>query len=104
MASIAGLIRKIEVAWGEVCYLVRAKILGRRVSRPPIVIAGCGHSGTTLLLAILDAHSSIYAVPYEARLGRDSDEFTKKVALFDKQTIAAGKARWVEKTLSLIHI
>jgi len=98
LASIAGLIQKLEAAWGEVRYFVRARILGRRVARPPIVIAGCGHSGTTLLLAILDAHSSIYAVPYEARLGRDADAFTDKAALFDKHTIAAGKARWVEKT------
>lgn len=99
MASVAGLIRRLDGAWGEVLYVVRGQVLGRRVQRPPIVIAGCGHSGTTLLLAILDAHSAIFAVPYEARLGRsDPAEFRAKAALFDKQTIAAGKARWVEKT------
>lgn len=99
LASVAGLKRRIDGAWGWGLYLFRAKVLGRRVERPPIVIAGCGHSGTTLLLSILDAHSAIFAVPYEARLGRsDPPEFRKKAELFDRLTIAAGKARWVEKT------
>jgi hypothetical protein len=101
MASVAGLKRRIETARVELRYLLRGTLLGRKVARPPIVIAGCGHSGTTLLLSMLDAHSAIFGVPYEAKLGKSQDaEFTAKTALFDKLTIAAGKARWVEKTPS----
>src|SRR3954470_1200970 len=99
MATVSGLKRRLDNARTEVRYAVRAKLLGKRVERPPIAIAGCGHSGTTLLLSILDAHSAIYGVPYEAKLGKsEGAEFTRKTALFDKLTIAAGKARWLEKT------
>ena len=34
--------------------------------RPPIIVGGCGRSGTTLLLSILGSHPSIYAIPGEA--------------------------------------
>jgi len=33
--------------------------------RPPIIIGGCGRSGTTLLLSILGSHPSIHAIPGE---------------------------------------
>jgi len=79
--------------------VLRAKVLGKRVERPPIVIAGCGHSGTTLLLSILDAHSAIFGIPYEAKLGKaEPREFRTKTWLVDRLTMAAGKFRWVEKT------
>lgn len=99
MATVAGLNRRLDNAWTEVRYAVRAKLLGKRVEQPPVVIAGCGHSGTTLLLSILDAHSAIFGIQTESKLGKsEGDEFRRKVATFDKLTIAAGKARWVEKT------
>jgi hypothetical protein len=34
----------------------------------PIIIGGCGRSGTTLLLAILGAHPHIYAIPEETQV------------------------------------
>ncbi len=37
----------------------------RHFSAPQIVIGGCGRSGTTLLVAILDAHPHIYSLPDE---------------------------------------
>lgn len=36
-----------------------------KLDQPPIIIGGCGRSGTTLLLAILGAHENIYAFPDE---------------------------------------
>ncbi len=39
---------------------------------PPIFILGCGHSGTTLLLAMLSRHSHLYGIPYESSLFRRS--------------------------------
>ncbi len=48
----------------------RAKV-ERHFTEPPILIGGCGRSGTTLLLSILSAHPSIYAIPYE------TDAFTQ---------------------------
>jgi len=44
----------------------RSNVLGRGFFRKaPVFIGGCPRSGTTLLLSILSAHPSIYAVPYE---------------------------------------
>src|SRR4051794_13051296 len=81
----------------------------RRIARgmdlkPPIFIVGCGHSGTSLVLAILGAHSKIYAVPYESKFGFKSDEAAKALfAEFDAKTVSAGKQRWVEKTPRHVH-
>ena len=48
-------------------WLIRRK-MKRLSQKPPILIGGCGRSGTTLLLSILGAHSSIYSIPHESRL------------------------------------
>jgi len=34
----------------------------------PIIIGGCGRSGTTLLLAILSAHDHIFGIPFETEV------------------------------------
>lgn len=73
-------------------------------SGPPIFVVGCGHSGTSLLLAVLGAHSGIFAVPYESNIGLKSDaEAGTLFAEFDAAAIASGKRRWAEKTPSHIH-
>ncbi|MGM0443830.1 MAG: sulfotransferase family protein [Fibrobacterota bacterium] len=47
-------------------YLMRRKL--SRISRQnPVFIGGCGRSGTTLLLSILGAHPSLFAIPHETR-------------------------------------
>jgi hypothetical protein len=66
---------------------------------PPIVIGGCGRSGTTLLLSVLGAHPSILAFPEELyafypkpfRLRRILDTIRD----FGKQRVWR---RWCEKT------
>ncbi|KPA10921.1 Sulfotransferase [Candidatus Magnetomorum sp. HK-1] len=66
--------------------------------KPPIIIGGCGRSGTTLLLSILGAHPSIQAIndetyafyPYPFRLSLLSFALDQKIS---KQ-----KTRWCEKT------
>jgi hypothetical protein len=71
----------------------------------PIFIVGCGHSGTSLLLAILGEHPSIFAVPGESNIAlqNDSDFFLKEIEKFNALTITAGKKRWAEKTPSHIR-
>lgn len=66
----------------------------------PIFIVGCGHSGTSLLLAILGEHPRIFAVPKETGvLAQDDFEYyKKKTQRFENKARAAGKQRWVEKT------
>lgn len=76
----------------------------RHFGKKPILIVGCGRSGTTLLLSILGAHPHIFAIPNETtafahwnsknqpkRLDRLYREF-----LFNK--IPAKADRWCEKT------
>jgi hypothetical protein len=35
------------------------------LTRPPVIIGGCGRSGTSLLLAVLSAHPALLAIPRE---------------------------------------
>ncbi len=39
--------------------------MASRFSKPPILIGGCGRSGTSILLAVLSAHPAIAAIPPE---------------------------------------
>jgi len=53
-------------------YLFRSGGLGTvvkviRLSRRPIIIGGCGRSGTTLLLSLLSCHPNIYGIGVETR-------------------------------------
>ena len=43
-----------------------------------IFVCGCGHSGTTLLWAMLSAHSRIYGIPYETAVFLNSRRNNKK--------------------------
>ncbi|MBN1797164.1 MAG: sulfotransferase [Spirochaetales bacterium] len=84
--------------------LVNYFIRNIKITKSPIFIVGCGHSGTSLLLAILGSHSMLYAIPYESYLC-----FCSRIKAFIKRldfrflTIAAGKRRWIEKTPKHIY-
>ena len=70
------------------------------IDSPPTFIVGCGHSGTSLLLSILDAHPRIYSVPFESGIanGEKSGNFLNALKKFNVSAVAAGKNRVVEKT------
>ena len=79
---------------------------GIRVDAAPGFVVGCGHSGTSLLLAILGAHPRIHAIPHESAIATgDARRFARGCRRFDRWTIAAGKHRWIEKTpRHILHI
>ena len=77
----------------------------QRFEKSPILIGGCGRSGTTLLLAILSAHPNIYAIPYETWSfwpTETSNEFRSLIKAFEAKletlNIPATYKRWCEKT------
>ncbi|MEQ9033649.1 sulfotransferase [Gracilimonas sp.] len=89
----------IELPSRKVRYFINKQIQGKTIEGDPSFIVGCGHSGTSLLLAILGAHSRIYAIPYESRLAmKSNDEAQLLLDEFEQRTVAEGKIRWIEKT------
>lgn len=67
-------------------------------------IVGCGHSGTSLLLAIIGSHPKIYAVPFESRaFGRRARKNKYLLKSFDNKAISIGKRHWIEKTPKHIY-
>jgi len=80
-------------------YFANRYIEGFRAKKPPIFIVGPGHSGTSLLLAILGAHSNIFAIPFESDLAYKPEPVRRKlIRRFHTMTTVHRKARWVEKT------
>ncbi|MCP4469130.1 MAG: sulfotransferase [Gammaproteobacteria bacterium] len=77
----------------------RQRSLGFRIEAAPIFIVGCGHSGTSVLLRLLGAHSNIYGVPYESHVfthPKIKQQLVSKI--WNRNTVAQRKHRWVEKT------
>lgn len=82
-----------------------------QLTAPPILLGGCGRSGTTLLLSILSAHPQIHAIPCETNVfcpkgyhGFDPDNIQPvEVGLdfyehFDGFVPGSAFDRWCEKT------
>lgn len=68
-----------------------------RAKKPPVVIGGCGRSGTTLLLSILGAHSGIHAFPDELFAFYPKPYRIRNI-LNGMDREGFNKDRWCEKT------
>jgi tetratricopeptide (TPR) repeat protein len=65
----------------------------------PIFIVGCGHSGTSLLLAMLGTHKHLHPIPKESALFLKTDKGLElTMGEFDHDCLSAGKTAWIEKT------
>lgn len=65
----------------------------------PIFIVGCGHSGTSIMLAILGNHPTFYPIPYESSLFlKTPSQIEETMLQWDEECLNAGKKRWIEKT------
>jgi len=71
---------------------------------PPTYVAGCAHSGNTLMNAIIGSHSNIHAIKRETRMFVGG---TRKLNVLMrrlyKQANTNGKCRWTEKTAQHIY-
>lgn len=101
-----------ELAWcGKILKIKSVtKLLSTKVfHKPPILIGGCGRSGTSILLSILSAHPNIYGVDVETNIfgyqRRFSGVFLNHVNnyrkllpyLLENEKILTA-TRWCEKT------
>jgi len=100
----------LRKAWKLMKLFIRATafywnswILGKSIDAPPVFIVGCGHSGTSLLLAVLGSHPTIYPIPLEDGVSRDLDQMSNTFKLFDWVTLSVGAHRWIEKTPNHIY-
>ena len=74
------------------------------IKKPPILIVGCGHSGTSLMLAILAAHAKFHVIENETNFASRSSTRAKLTIMgFNIRTIATKKTRWIEKTPKHIY-
>jgi protein O-GlcNAc transferase len=89
-------VRFFQYLWYDIAHRIP---LGRR-RNSPVFIVGCGHSGTSLMLRMLGAHSRIHAIESEtyAAVGKCSDKFLSSVRNFDKSAAMRWRLRWAEKT------
>jgi len=81
-------------------YTWNSQIRGTEIDSPPVFLVGYKHSGTSISLTVLGAHSRIHAIPYETKVLEKENRRTFNWAWrnFNLRTIAANKHRWIEKT------
>ena len=65
-----------------------------------IHICGCGHSGTSILIRLIGAHSQIYALPGETGIAKKEKYSTYRtnVKHFEQEAFRHNASYWVEKT------
>lgn len=79
------------------------------MDQDPILIGGCGRTGTSLMSAILDAHPDIFSFPAETNIFESDRKFRSPRLnylrnmlrfhrFFVRQDIRKGTRRWCEKT------
>lgn len=65
----------------------------------PVFVAGCGHSGTSLMIKIISSHPNFFAIPKEsAAFLVDDAKFRYRMHQWDQECSALKATRWVEKT------
>ncbi|SNS71882.1 Sulfotransferase family protein [Ekhidna lutea] len=78
------------------------KLKGRKIEKPPVFIVCAAHSGSTLLINMLQNHPNIYGIPGESKI-TNHPLTPVMIPVFNYLTIAHGKERWIEKTASNVH-
>lgn len=81
-------------------YNIRNRLLDReiRATTPPAFIVGCGHSGTTIMLALIGRHAQMYPVPFESNILRPMNSRSDIEEFVTHCEQEAGRRRFIEKT------
>ncbi len=99
--------KKYLINTSKITRYLGARKCNNSFSDMPIIIGGCGRSGTTLLLTILSAHSHIYSLPIETEAfvhwdhKKNGVDLPRLGALYYyilKSDISEEVTRWCEKT------
>lgn len=96
-----------RIAVPAIVALGRRKAAGH-FTEPPVLIGGCGRSGTTLLLSMLSSHPAIFACPKELSLFKywrtdrhgngEPERIDRLYTVFLRSKIGKEVNRWCEKT------
>lgn len=82
----------------------KLKLLAIGKKLRPVFIVGCGHSGTSIMLSLLDNHSKVYAFKRETKIFfKDKVYSTSQILKWYKEAQRLNKSIIVEKTPSHIH-
>jgi len=120
MPLVAGIPRIRPTTWpgsaGRLLRRTNPRVLlqQRGFDAPPILIGGCGRSGTTMLLAMLAAHPRIAAIPFETNLfarllPEPFPAVSHRIACLRASLLVARQPhkprarRWCEKTPGNVH-
>ncbi len=88
-------------------FILNGPAFKKQLKQPPIIIGGCGRSGTTLLLSVLSSHPEIYTFEHEthsffptpySRSGYLGARRTARLYYFLDKQIPKSCNRWCEKT------
>jgi hypothetical protein len=106
--GVRKVIRKLELFGRKIVRAVGPIKMESKFNQSPIIIGGCGRSGTTLLLSIIGAHPNIFSFPDEVMAFFDWEKDDKGIykpqridrlyrsILFNR--IPKGVNRWCEKS------
>lgn len=84
--------------------LNRAKFISFKNNLRPVFIVGCGHSGTSIMLSLLDNHSAVHAIEFESKVFYKSEtQMIDTISKWYKESKSLKKEIIVEKTPTHIH-
>lgn len=89
----------------EYILVTRNNLFDRVISRTerPVFIVGCGHSGTTLMAALLGRHANLYLIPYETEIFYLNNSGPQITEFFKEKIGEASGKRLLEKTPRHVH-
>jgi protein O-GlcNAc transferase len=89
----------------ECILIARSSLFDKPISRTesPVFIVGCGHSGTTLMAALLGRHDHLFLIPFETGIFHLQNSGSRVARFFSEKSKEASGKRLLEKTPRHVH-